>query len=100
MGLPITFYRWPHTNIGDPRLLHASQLDADQIHAGQRHAATLELDIGGWRPELAPELLPVQNPPGNLKRPPEQGLNSRKICGSEGVAHPGTAYAHAIHLNG
>ena len=70
MGATVTGHRRPYTYIGDAGPGPAIYLGTDQIHPGQRHMATLELDIGRRRIQLTPQLLPMQHPPGNLKRPP------------------------------
>ena len=100
MGAAVTGNAGAHADIGDARLNHAIDFTAHQIHAGQRHLAPLELDIGRRRIELAAELLSVQDAPGDAKRPAEQGFSQFEIAIGQRLTHaraadPATKHFHS-----
>ncbi len=69
MRLAIALDGRARADVGNASQLPAIQLQADDEHPAQRRAAALELDIGGWRAELAAELLPVHHPSAQAERP-------------------------------
>ncbi len=100
VGFAITFDRWPNADIGDSRPGLAVDLDADQVNPGQWYTTTLELHVGCWRAQLARQLLPVQNPPGNPERMAEQSLGQGKISRGQGITHLGAADTQTVQFNG
>ena len=84
VGLAITCNRGPNAYIGDSRPRLAVDVDAHQVNPGQRHTTALELHVGGWRAQLARQLLAVQYPPGNAERATEQTLGQGEV-GSGGL---------------
>ena len=100
MGAAIPCYGWPHADIGDAGPGLAIDLDAGQVHPGQRHTTTLKLDIGGRRAQLARQFLPVQYPASDLKRTPQQALCKGEIAASQGITHLRAADAYTVKLDG
>ena len=100
MGAAVTGNAGAHADIGDARLNHTIDFAAHQVNPGQRHLAPLELDVGSGRIELAAELLPVQHPPGDAKRPAEQGFSQFEIAIGQRLAHARAADPAAEHFDG
>ncbi|CRM96524.1 hypothetical protein [Pseudomonas sp. 22 E 5] len=100
VGLAITCNRGPDAYVGDsgPRL--AVDVDADEVNPGQRHTTALELHVGGWRAQLARQLLAVQDPSGNAERATEQTLGQGEVGSGQGITHLGTAHAQAVQFDG
>ncbi|MNR06690.1 hypothetical protein D3C85_1227710 [compost metagenome] len=99
VGFAITCDRWPNADIGDTRPGLAVDVDADQVDPGQWHTTTLELHIGRRRTQLARQLLPMQDPPGNPERTTEQALGQGEISGRQGITHLGTADTQTLEFN-
>ncbi|CAI8742642.1 conserved hypothetical protein [Pseudomonas donghuensis] len=60
----------------------------------------LELDVGRRRPQLACQLLPMQHPPADAERPPQQTLGQLEIGAGQRIAHLRAADPQAVELDG
>ncbi len=92
----VTGHGRAHPDVADTRPGLAVDLDAGQVHPGQRHAAPLELDVGGGRAELAGQLLAVQHAPGDAIRAAQQVLGELEVAFAQRLAHLGAADPQAI----
>lgn len=72
VGFAITLYRGPHADIGDAGPGFAVDIDIHQIHPGERHATTLELNVGSGRTQLPGQFLAMQHATGNPVRATER----------------------------
>jgi hypothetical protein len=100
VGLAITCNRGSDAYIGDSRPRLAVNVDTHQVNPGQRYTTALELHVGGWRAQLARQLLAMQYPPGNAERATEQALGQGEVGSGQGVTHLGAAHAQAIEFDG
>jgi len=100
MGLAVAFDRRPHADVGHAGEHIALYLEGHDEHAAERCVATLELDIGSRRAQLATEFLPMHDPPGDREGPAEQCLGTAQITVGQYLAQPRAADTLAIHLDG
>lgn len=80
MRAPITGNGGTHADIADTRPGLAVDLDAGQVDPGQRHAAALELDVGGRCAELAGQLLAMQHAAGDVVRAAQQVFGQLEVA--------------------
>src|SRR5690554_142990 len=75
----IAIHSWARAYIGHTQLAHPIQFNAGPVDTVKRCAQALELHIGSRRAQRAAQLLPVQYPPADAERAPQQALGLVKV---------------------